>query len=179
MSKDSSTNQSPMPSAGTRKVGVLLSIGVFFLPIIFSWFLLRPGYSLLARALALSWLAFFLFVALDKDGSNNVSGPIAPATVSVNQPTQAANQKDARAVEILRLPKNSLVCFDRGDWDLMLQSIWDRNAIQVKLLLESARCMYTSDDMNIKFLDPASKNSALIQLPSGRAGFVLLQDIGK
>lgn len=40
-----------------RQVSPLLGIGIFFIPIIFSWFLLKDGYSRLARAIGFGWLA--------------------------------------------------------------------------------------------------------------------------
>ncbi|MFD2178888.1 hypothetical protein [Veronia pacifica] len=47
-----------------RKVSFFLQVGIFFLPMVFSWFLLRNGYSKRARAIAFSWLAFTLMVGL-------------------------------------------------------------------------------------------------------------------
>ncbi len=42
-----------------RRVSVGLSIGIALAPFIFGWFLLREGYSTLARAVGLGWLGFF------------------------------------------------------------------------------------------------------------------------
>lgn len=48
--------------AAQRKVGVPLIVGIVFLPLLFSWFLLRPGYSKRARLVAFGWLfTLFLF----------------------------------------------------------------------------------------------------------------------
>lgn len=44
-----------------RKVSILLGIGIFCVPIIFSWFLLRKGHSTIARIIGFSWLIFNLF----------------------------------------------------------------------------------------------------------------------
>ncbi|HTI67923.1 MAG TPA: hypothetical protein VL460_10315 [Caulobacteraceae bacterium] len=41
-----------------RKVGAGLGIGILLLPVVFSWFLLKAGYSMLARVLGLGWLSF-------------------------------------------------------------------------------------------------------------------------
>lgn len=41
---------------GVRPVSNLLAIGIFFVPIIFAWYLLRPGYSNRAKVLGFGWL---------------------------------------------------------------------------------------------------------------------------
>ena len=43
-----------------RDVGLLLAIAIFFLPIIFAWFTLRKGHSVVARIIAFVWLFFWL-----------------------------------------------------------------------------------------------------------------------
>jgi hypothetical protein len=48
----------------TRKVSFLLGVGILIIPLIFSWFLLRRGYSSLSRILAFGWLIFVLIVWL-------------------------------------------------------------------------------------------------------------------
>ena len=45
MTEDDHTFRAP----GQRRIGGLLLIGVILLPIVFYWFLLRPGYSMTAR----------------------------------------------------------------------------------------------------------------------------------
>jgi hypothetical protein len=40
------------------QVGPLLGFGIFILPIIFVWFLLRDGHSLRSRVIGFCWLAF-------------------------------------------------------------------------------------------------------------------------
>lgn len=46
-----------------RKVGVLLGIGILFMPYIFSWVLLRSGYSARSRVCGFAWL-FVVLLAL-------------------------------------------------------------------------------------------------------------------
>lgn len=46
-----------------REVSVLLALGILFLPWLFSWFLLRPGYSGTARTVGFSWLALVVYLA--------------------------------------------------------------------------------------------------------------------
>lgn len=45
-------------SDGQRRVGFGLGLGIFFLPGIFSWFLLRKGHTLKSRIVGFGWLAF-------------------------------------------------------------------------------------------------------------------------
>lgn len=47
-----------------RKVGVGLGLGIFFVPHVFSWFLLRPGYSRSSRLIAFSWLGVALLAVI-------------------------------------------------------------------------------------------------------------------
>jgi hypothetical protein len=49
------------PAQAQRKVSLLLGLGIFFLPYIFAWFLLRRGYSTLSRILGFGWLAWLVF----------------------------------------------------------------------------------------------------------------------
>jgi hypothetical protein len=48
----------------SRSVGLLLAVGIVFLPIIFSWLTLRKGYSTKSRVIALSWAAVILLVMI-------------------------------------------------------------------------------------------------------------------
>ncbi len=45
------------PTAPKRQVGFLLSLGIFFIPIVAAWFTLRKGHSTTSRVFAFSWLA--------------------------------------------------------------------------------------------------------------------------
>lgn len=44
-----------------RNVGFFLGIGILFMPFIFSWFLLRSGYSKFSRFIGFIWLALFIY----------------------------------------------------------------------------------------------------------------------
>ena len=50
------------PAALDHNPGCLLSLGIFLIPYIFVWFLLRRGYSQLSRVLGFGWLALLLWV---------------------------------------------------------------------------------------------------------------------
>jgi hypothetical protein len=53
-----------------RKVGLLLGLGIFLLPIVFVWALLRRGHSTLARAMGFGWLALGIVVVFAASQSN-------------------------------------------------------------------------------------------------------------
>ncbi len=69
----------------TRKVSILLAIGIFFMPYIFSWFTLRKGHSALAKIVSLSWLIIVIaFMGGDsKSFSNYSSSSNSSSIVSV------------------------------------------------------------------------------------------------
>lgn len=73
-----------------RKVGILLFIGILFMPIIFVWFLLRKGNTTSARVLGFGWLLvlFFLLSNVDKP-SKSASGNTTVATATTNSATPA------------------------------------------------------------------------------------------
>ena len=50
----------PSVAPAKRPVGILLGIGIIFIPYIFSWFTLRNGHSVLSRIVSFSWLVFAL-----------------------------------------------------------------------------------------------------------------------
>lgn len=84
-----------------RKVGVLLGIGILVVPIIFAWFLFRKGYSNLARAIGLGWMAFVMFSALgDSKSTPTPSAPEAVAAIETKPTvpkTAAPAQQPAKA----------------------------------------------------------------------------------
>lgn len=59
-----------------KKVGILLIVGILFLPFIFAWALLRRGYSNGARAVSFGWMVFVLAagIAAQQQTSPNAGG---------------------------------------------------------------------------------------------------------
>lgn len=49
-----------------REVSFLLGVGIFIMPYIFSWFVLRQGYSARARIISFGWLAFVIFTLVNR-----------------------------------------------------------------------------------------------------------------
>lgn len=61
-----------LPITEDRKISLLLGIGIFFIPYIFSWFTLEVGYSRLARVISFAWmLAIIALMISDVDSGNN------------------------------------------------------------------------------------------------------------
>lgn len=72
-----------------RQVGFLLGVGIVFIPMIFSWFLLRKGHSVLSRIIGFGWLILSLLVVL---GSSST-----PTTASTAPAQQAPSSSTATA----------------------------------------------------------------------------------
>jgi len=69
-----------------RRVGAGLAIGIFLMPVIFAWFLLRTGYTAGARIMAFGWLGLLVTVGVLGSGG---AAP-APNTPAVTLPTPIA-----------------------------------------------------------------------------------------
>jgi hypothetical protein len=69
-------------NGGNRKVGAALGIGIFLLPWIFAWFLLRGGYSSIARVISFGWMVIIILFAI---GSSHPT----PATTADHTPATA------------------------------------------------------------------------------------------
>lgn len=71
-----------------RSVGVLLGIGILFIPLIFSWFTLRKGHSTLSRVVALLWAgSTILFIGGVNQGSEMIrKAELRAANVNVQEP---------------------------------------------------------------------------------------------
>jgi hypothetical protein len=49
------------PASASRKMSIILGLGIFIAPYIFAWATLRPGYTVKARAISFAWLALMVF----------------------------------------------------------------------------------------------------------------------
>lgn len=49
-----------------RQVSFILGFGIFLVPVIFSWFLLRSGHTKTSRLIGFSWLMLYLYVNITK-----------------------------------------------------------------------------------------------------------------
>jgi len=62
-----------------RRVSVLLTLGIFLVPFVFSWFLLKKGYSNTAKLIGFGWLAFFILAACFGGGDRS---PVTPPSLA-------------------------------------------------------------------------------------------------
>lgn len=78
-----------IPSIPQKKVGLLLSVGIILVPIVFAWVLLRNGYSRTAKILGFTWLAIGTFAISIDDGESNSGNlkSISPTTTSTSAST--------------------------------------------------------------------------------------------
>lgn len=70
-----------------RSVGFWLGSGIFLLPMIFAWFLLRQGYSTRSRCIGIAWLVLTLIAVLGQQGKDLASSTAAPS-----QPAKVVQQ---------------------------------------------------------------------------------------
>ena len=78
--------------AKERSVGILLGIGILFIPLIFAWFTLRKGHTTKAKVISFVWLVLSLAIIGSQDGTStrsvsNSSSP-SPITAPVEQVMQ-------------------------------------------------------------------------------------------
>lgn len=92
MSTTAQSGQAP-----TRKVSLLLAIGIIFVPIIFAWFLLRKGYSGLARGIGFCWLALtvIMYAASPKQDAPQQPAPAVNESAAQPKPHVAPIADDA------------------------------------------------------------------------------------
>jgi hypothetical protein len=83
-------------SSSTRNVGVLLGLGIFFLPWYFCWFTLRKGHSALARLVSFGWLSVIVLswiaVSPTTEPGKNYAAPDVTASPA---PTSTASRKSS------------------------------------------------------------------------------------
>lgn len=93
------------PQAATvpvRNVGFLLGLGIFLVPLVFVWFLLRQGHSTTSRVVGFAWFVFCLFAVFTQDeggGSlSTASNSKSAASMVVNQPEEPLREYTARQI---------------------------------------------------------------------------------
>lgn len=89
-----------------RSVSLLLGIGVFLAPYIFSWFTLRGGYRNRARITSFIWMFIVLAVIGAEPDEQSGSASVAERTVTSSQPTAAPQQ--VAAPGLTRAQKNAV-----------------------------------------------------------------------
>jgi hypothetical protein len=90
--------------AEERSVGIGLGLGIFCIPVIFSWFTLRNGHTEFARIAAFAWLGVIVLATLGKP--LNTSTATSAASVSSPLPEPAASEAPAKPSEVFFHDKN-------------------------------------------------------------------------
>ncbi len=102
MSDDQSSHVQHLgPVPPQRPVGALLGIGIFLFPLIFVWFLLRAGYSTMARVIGFAWTAltlvsFFALAGSSTGADQSAAAPQEAAGAESAEPEAAAIQVTSR-----------------------------------------------------------------------------------
>lgn len=78
--------------AQARPVSTLLGIGIFFLPLIFSWFTLRKGHTTKAKVISFAWLVLTLAIVGAQDGKN--------ASSTSSRTASSAKAKPAKIMQV-------------------------------------------------------------------------------
>lgn len=75
-----------------RQVGFLLGIGILFIPMIFSWLLLRKGHSVISRIIGFAWLVlgFLIVLAAPSTPTSARTSPVQQASTSSSASAPAA-----------------------------------------------------------------------------------------
>ena len=91
--KEISSEATACPDCGNPQkssIGILLGIGILLVPIIFSWFTLRPGYRTRSRVIAFCWLFVVILAVFGAEQSEN------PARPSSSHPAAATSNPSLR-----------------------------------------------------------------------------------
>lgn len=99
------------------------------------------------------------------------------SSVDNNSVTVKSTAPVPRLPSIVTIKEGALICFDRGDWEAMKANIADQNLRGMKILFDTGKCQRAINKIKVSYLDPVGTNAALIQMPSGKGGFVFNQDI--
>jgi hypothetical protein len=89
----------------TRKVGILLGIGIFLLPIIFAWFTLRAGHSTRSRVISFVWMAVVLVFYAVGAGSDPAGTGTTNATAKTDADVAAISAPDTKAAGTPSAPR--------------------------------------------------------------------------
>lgn len=95
----------------SRKVGILLGLGIFVIPMIFSWFTLRKGHTTTARVVSFVWLAVAMMRVV---GNGNHPTPVQDATPTADSRSIQSNlDGTTTAGDIARAYEENTVAADQ------------------------------------------------------------------
>ena len=99
------------PNSSKKKVGILLGLGIALVPMIFSWFTLRKGYTSIARGVSFGWLALVVLMTM---GSSDVKNGSKESNSSKdNQVASNTIQGSTTAMDIAKLYYENTVAADQ------------------------------------------------------------------
>lgn len=152
---EKSTNSICCPSCGNveRSVGPGLGIGIFLLPIIFVWFTLRKGHTILARGVAFCWLIVTLMLAGSDIGTGTkatASGPQEPPPI--NQAPYHVVDADVGCKSVYSDDKKKDIFRTeyKNHWFIWSGEIVTLDADSVSIDIDGA----SLQDLSVRFADP-------------------------
>lgn len=87
-----------------RPVGMLLGIGIFLIPLVFSWFTLRKGHTTKAKIISFAWLVISIIFVSAQDSGTKSTASVPPTVVSSSSsPSSVAQSKQVMQVGIREL----------------------------------------------------------------------------
>lgn len=103
---------SPLADQPPRNVNFLLFIGIFLLPMIFSWFTLRKGYTTTARVVSFLWLAVMFFNIVSSN-SNYSESTQSESSISASSSPHNNLHGSTTATDIAQAYKENTVAADQ------------------------------------------------------------------
>ena len=77
-----------------RSVGILLGIGILFIPLIFAWFTLRKGHTTKAKVISFVWLALSLDIIGSQDGTKTSTSSSSLSPTETPEQIMQVNIRD-------------------------------------------------------------------------------------
>ena len=137
------------PKTEERKVGILLGLGIFIVPFIFVWFLLRNGHTSLARILGFGWFGLAVLVSMGGDQDRTQS------TSASNSASSAASQRESSRLSQIATPAAPAETeVLREVTAQQLASAYERNTVAADQQFKGKRFKVTGvvDSINTDFL---------------------------
>lgn len=123
-----------------RSVGFWLGVGIFLFPLMFSWFLLRKGYSTTSRVIGFIWLGLSLLLMAGQHETETNSHSVARSGTSTAAP--AASRPAPVDQPLLQVTASQLA------------QAYDRNTVAADQQFKGKRFQVTGvvDSINTNFL---------------------------
>lgn len=102
-------NTPPFPiQEPKRKVSILLGIGIFLIPLIFSWFTLRAGYSTLSRVISFGWLILTLIFMFSTPSANTDNASNSNTAVESTVASEETNPVVENVPQVIQVSAKDL-----------------------------------------------------------------------